>query len=772
MDKFTFLRSWAQERRQTAGDSEGFADFVISFRRGKSTEDAQEALEDVVKRLVGAGLVVEVRAALRAQRGGGFEVEAGRVLLFVTCPRARLEHEMQRSRVQDWLGGMVALRRGDDGALEVDAEVQEDPRRLLEGQDAGQLAVAERQRLVRRIISGARSEGGAEVAGDGMDVVGLHDRKFNQQWLGHWARTWLIDGKGLRRIREHFGDEIAMYFAFLQSYVLWLALPAVVGIVWWGAGERFSWQFGALQVLWGVVFTETWARREADIATSWGVRGVQHARDTRRTAFRPDRYVTDAATGERVATFSAARRWVRRLAGVPVIAALALAMAALIGLIFGLQTFVSEFYAGPFGGILGLVPVVLFSASLPGLTALCTRVAAALTEYENYEYEAEHAAQLTAKIFVFRFLQDQLYLFLTAWVFVPHRDAFGTWINGAYDALRGVLPLAPAHTGLKASATPAAQLVQSMLTSFVVTSQLVNMATETALPLLQRWWGTRAGAGGSGANSSDSSSPSSSNSGADGPGASNPGARRHMLASVLAVAPTAVDTWVESDSSADAPPDIQQQFIARVAEETALPAYTTFEDYAEMASQFARVAFFSVAWPLAPLAALLNNWLELRTDAAKICSATQRPPSRRVESIGPWLHALRMMCWLSSITNALLVYQFHPNCALLPHADPEALRHVGRTRLSFALVVLLFSEHAFLAVRWLVVHVMASWPAAHVRIAERARAQSRRRWLDRAPPVLRGLAADSDELHAESPADWRAELERGRDILAGKAKTA
>ncbi|KAJ2451263.1 hypothetical protein EV183_003717 [Coemansia sp. RSA 2336] len=765
MDKFTFLQSWAQERRQAAAAAaaaaetgDGFADFVVSFRSGKRTEEeAQQALQDTVKRLAEAGLVVEARPALRAQRGGGYRAEAGRVLLFVTCPRARLEHEMQRSRVQDWLGGMVPLRRGDDGALEVDADVQEDPRRLLAGHDAGQLAVAERQRLVQRIISGAHSEGGAEVAGDGVEVVALHDRKFNQQWLGHWARTWLIDGKGLRRIREHFGDEIAMYFAFLQSYVLWLALPAAAGVVWWGAGGRFSWQFGVLLVLWSVVFTETWARREADIATSWGVRGVQHARDTRRAAFRPDRYTTDAATGERVATFSAARRWLRRLAGVPVIAALALGMAALIGLIFGLQTFISEFYAGPFGGVLGLVPVVLFSASLPGLTALCTRVAAALTEYENYEYEAEHMAQLTAKIFVFRFLQDQLYLFLTAWVFVPYRDVFGAWVTGAYDALRDVLPLAPAHAGLKTSATPAAQLVQSMLTSFVVTSQLVNMGTETVLPLLQRWWSTRS------ANRSPATDADASKRGSR---------RRRMLASVFAVAPTAVDAWVESDGSADAPADIQQQFVARVAEETALPAYTTFEDYAEMASQFARVAFFSVAWPLAPLAALLNNWLELRTDAAKICSATQRPPARRVETIGPWLHALRMMCWLSSITNALLVYQFHANCALLPHADPAALQHVGRTRLSFALVVLLFSEHAFLAVRWLVVQVMASWPAAHARIAERARAQSRRRWLDRASPMLRGLAAESDEPQAESGGDWRAEAERGRNILAGKVKTA
>ncbi|KAJ2761149.1 hypothetical protein IWQ57_006125, partial [Coemansia nantahalensis] len=251
------------------------------------------------------------------------------------------------------------------------------------------------------------------------------------------------------------------------------------------------------------------------------------------------------------------------------------------------------------------------------------------------------------------------------------------------------------------------------------------------------------------------------------------------LASVLALEPDSVDKWVESavaDSAAPAAPSpsLEQQFIARVTEETGLPAYSTYEDYAEMASQFARVAFFSVAWPLAPLAALLNNWLELRTDAAKICSAAGRPVARRVETIGPWLDTLRFICWLSSITNALLVYQFHPDCALLPTVgDSAAMLRFGRTSLSFALVVLLFSEHIFLAIRWLIAHVMASWPGAYSRITERAQAQSKRRWLEKAPAALHDVAvldAGAGVGGDGSAAGWRAELERGRRAIAAAHK--
>ncbi|KAJ1786610.1 hypothetical protein LPJ59_005897, partial [Coemansia sp. RSA 2399] len=652
-----------------------------------------------------------------------------------------LLHEVGRSRLSDWLGGMQPLRRvrrepGVQGAdpLEVDPDTQDDPSKLLEvGEDAAeQLSVAERQRIVHRLIVGPASEGCAGVNAEReahvAAVFPLHNQAFNRSWIRHWSAKWLIDRHDLRRIRENFGEEVAMYFAFLQSYFLWLALPAAAGLAWWIAGWGFSWQFGVLLVLWSVLFTETWARREADIATYWGVHGVERAASLRRPDFRPDRHVADPATGEMVPMFSNGKRWLRRLLGVPVVLALALVMALLVSLIFALQTFLDEYYDGPFHTALGFAPLILFSACLPVYTSACTRIAKLLTDYENYEHESEYAAQYTTKIFVFQFLQDQLYLFLTAWVFVPNRSAFEVWVHSIYDAARTLPPWmtpflagsssAPHYAGIKSSSTPATAMVQSLLTSFVVTSQLVNLATETGIPLLLRWWSLR----------SLKRASTGLSAGTPPPPVDVARKAEHNPHNPLVVgsSPTGVERWVDSVSSADdavAPVDIQMLFAAQVTEETRLPEYSTYEDYAEMASQFGRVAFFSVAWPLAPLAAFVNNWLELRTDAAKICGATRRPIPRRVDTIGPWLDMLRFMCWLSSITNALLIYQFHPDCSFLPTvADAETMQRIGRTNLSFALVVLLFSEHMFLAIRWAITHVMASWPGAYTRIVERSQA--------------------------------------------------
>jgi anoctamin-8 len=62
----------------------------------------------------------------------------------------------------------------------------------------------------------------------------------------------------------------------------------------------------------------------------------------------------------------------------------------------------------------------------------------------------------------------------------------------------------------------------------------------------------------------------------------------------------------------------------------------TFQDYQEMFVQFGYVVLFSSAFPLAALCALVNNLIEIRSDAFKLCTGLQRPFGQRVESIGQW----------------------------------------------------------------------------------------------------------------------------------------
>lgn len=94
-----------------------------------------------------------------------------------------------------------------------------------------------------------------------------------------------------------------------------------------------------------------------------------------------------------------------------------------------------------------------------------------------------------------------------------------------------------------------------------------------------------------------------------------------------------------------------RQARSKAWQESQLPEYDTFEDYAEMCIQFGYVTFFSVAFPLAPLMAMLNNFVEIRGDAYKLCYNTQRPVATKSEGIGVWFNVLRLMSLMAVLTN-------------------------------------------------------------------------------------------------------------------------
>lgn len=52
--------------------------------------------------------------------------------------------------------------------------------------------------------------------------------------------------------------------------------------------------------------------------------------------------------------------------------------------------------------------------------------------------------------------------------------------------------------------------------------------------------------------------------------------------------------------------------------------------------QFGLMVFFAPAFPLAAMFSLVNNLMEIRSDAFKMCLLFQRPFGQRVANIGTW----------------------------------------------------------------------------------------------------------------------------------------
>lgn len=68
-----------------------------------------------------------------------------------------------------------------------------------------------------------------------------------------------------------------------------------------------------------------------------------------------------------------------------------------------------------------------------------------------------------------------------------------------------------------------------------------------------------------------------------------------------------------------------------------------------MITQFGYVVIWSCVWPLAPVFALINNYIEIRSDALKVTKHVRRPMGDRVETIGSWLDT--MVCPLPLLTS-------------------------------------------------------------------------------------------------------------------------
>lgn len=261
------------------------------------------------------------------------------VLIFVKIASDKhLKAEVYRSRVQDWLYGV----RSSAPEKELQASLREEP-----------VTEAERLRLVYLLITKPQNEGGAGITPKSEEWKGvesifpLHDHSFNKIWIKELTSKYLLEEDDLKQIRDRFGERVAFYFSFLQSYFLALTFPAIFGFSSWVLLGQYSPIYAIVNGLWCIVFIEYWKKQETDLAVQWGVRGVSKIQ-RKRASFKPEREIKDPVTGEVIKFYSPIKRLSRQLLQVPFAIAAASILGGLIATCFAIEIFISEIYNGPF----------------------------------------------------------------------------------------------------------------------------------------------------------------------------------------------------------------------------------------------------------------------------------------------------------------------------------------------------------------------------------------------------------------------------------------
>ena len=153
--------------------------------------------------------------------------------------------------------------------------------------------------------------------------------------------------------------------------------------------------------------------------------------------------------------------------------------------------------------------------------------------------------------------------------------------------------------------------------------------------------------------------------------------------------------------------------------ESALYKYDgTFSEHLEMTIQLGYVILFSSAFPPAAICAMLNNMIEIRSDAFKLAYVCQRPFGQRVPNIGTWQQCMEYMSII-----AVLV-----NCALIGLSG-EVHRMFPDMTATQTILLIVALEHIMLCIRFIITCVIPdipSWLATEMAKIEWARRNASR----------------------------------------------
>ncbi|XP_068760659.1 anoctamin-4-like [Montipora capricornis] len=165
----------------------------------------------------------------------------------------------------------------------------------------------------------------------------------------------------------------------------------------------------------------------------------------------------------------------------------------------------------------------------------------------------------------------------------------------------------------------------------------------------------------------------------------------HLVGNVIEIGIPSFKLWLKRrnlDESSDRPQFIKDYDLS------SLEDHFLFWDYLEIVLQYAFVTMFVAAFPLAPFFALINAILEIRVDAVTFVTYYRRPQPVRVEDIGAWYSVLEGISKIAVLMNAFVLaftsefipklvykYQFSPD-----RNSPEGGTLKGYVNNSLALI--------------------------------------------------------------------------------------
>nr|XP_023025137.1 anoctamin-10-like [Leptinotarsa decemlineata] len=470
----------------------------------------------------------------------------------------------------------------------------------------------------------------------------LHDEETLKKLGKKWYMT-VFSKQPFEEIRLYFGESVALYFTFLGFYTYALGVPVFLGFLQMLVSRETVPFFCIFNVVWVTLLLEIWKRNSNELAFKWGTIGMT-SMDEPRPNFRGTMGI-DAITGKVKPQSPRYLTYTKMYAVSLPIVVLCMVMAFILMLI----SFWAEDYFKKNEGYADYVmlPSIVYSIIVAVVNAYYRKLATYLTEWENHRTQSQYERHRVTKLVLFEFVNNFLSLFYIAFIV---RDM---------DMLR------------------------SQLQTMLIITQAINNFQETVQPLAIKYYAMKV---------------------------QNWKLRIFDKPSSM----KKPKVFKENASEENNPltdvkiPQLQKDDprVKQAIQEGEMEAYEgTYDDYLELFIQFGYVFLFSSVYPIAALWAVLNNVVEIRADAFKLCKVFQRPMSRKVKDIGAWQRAFEVLGALSILTNCGLLY-----------LSPQMRRRAPGLGEVEWILLFVFLEHLLLGIRYLL-HISISDKPEWVRVA-------------------------------------------------------
>ncbi|KAM9791166.1 anoctamin-8 isoform 2-T2 [Syngnathus typhle] len=559
----------------------------------------------------------------------------------------------------------------------------------------------------------------------------LHEQRILNQLMTSWVQA-VCERQPLDDICDYFGVKIGMYFAWLGFYTNSMLYPAVIGFLLWILAEADQTSqdiccvvFALFNVVWATLFLERWKRREAELAYRWGTLDTPaESLEEPRPQFRGVKRCSPITGCEEFYYPPWKRAMFRWLVSLP-ICLLCLCFVFLIMLLcLELQEVVMEIQELP--GITRFIPKILLAITVTICDEVYKKIAYWLNDMENYRLQSAYDNNLIIKMVFFEFINSYLSLFYIGFYLKDMerlKEMLATLLifRQFLQNIKEVLQPYLYEQNKLGVFTPKVlwELLQAIMLKGLPASDSTGVDTQlktrgdlkAGFRLTEEEWDMNdsalkqrkvsftekvdyqdvAAEGQTADDNFPEDSPTLVEDGMD-PSSIFDSCDEDSDLELLAQDNkeiSAVSSSKESNglrqrrktmdeakedkkSWMDPPEEPQTVTLAQAEIESCMQTYEdTLQDYQEMFIQFGYVVLFSSAFPLAAMCALINNIIEIRSDALKLCTGLQRPFGQRVENIGQWQTAMEAMGLIAIIVNCYLIGQCGQLQRLFPWLSPE-----------------------------------------------------------------------------------------------------